>query len=152
LPEDEGETVFEVAASMITGLGLAGWVACAVFIIFSFYIYRRSFPPISGLKRGILAGLRAITFLFLIILIINPIITYRNSEERKPLIPVLVDISKSMNTEDCSGRSRFESLRSVLRKLIDMGDEYSADMEIMPFSSSVSEDSLPGDSLTEADG
>lgn len=144
--------MFEVVVSMMTGLGLSGWIACAVFIIFSFFIYRRSFPPISRLKRGILSGLRAMTFLFLIILIVNPIITYQNSEERKPLIPVLVDVSKSMNIEDCSGGSRFESSISVLSRLVNMGDEYSADMEIIPFSSSVNENSIPEDSLPEANG
>jgi len=134
-------------------VGLWGFLAVTGFILFSFFIYRKCFPPISRLKRFILAGIRSLAFLSLVLFFVNPVLTHLSTEERNPVVPILVDLSKSMSIKDCSGESRIELARSVLGQLlVNIGDKYNADIEIIPFSGNLRKNSIPVDSIPEPAG
>ncbi len=134
-------------------VGLWGFLAVIGLIFFSFFIYKKCFPSISRLKRLILMGIRSLAFLSLVLIFVNPALTHLSTEERNPVVPILVDVSKSMSIKDCSGKSRIDLARSVLGQLIvNIGDKYNTDIDIIPFSGNLWRNSMPADSIPEAAG
>ncbi|MCD6380024.1 hypothetical protein J7M07_06240 [bacterium] len=145
--------MFEAVGNILLEIGLWGFAAATVLILFSLFIYRKCFPSISGPKRFVLAGLRSLAFLSLVLFFVNPLLTYLATEKKTPIIPILVDVSKSMSIKDCSGESRIAFARSVIDGLlINIGDKHSADIEIIPFSKNLWKNPVQADSIPEAEG
>ncbi|MDQ7066163.1 MAG: vWA domain-containing protein [candidate division KSB1 bacterium] len=86
------------------GFGLLAWWA-----------YQITLPPVSAALRRLLLILRTLSFVFLFLLLFEPIlgIAWRNAE--RPVVAVLVDVSASMQLPDEQG-SRGEHLKSVLKQ------------------------------------
>ena len=79
------------------------FVVMALLIIgVSFYSYRSTNPPISGVKRVTLLSLRIIGMLLLLFAIFQPIVTNSFDEVIKPKIAFLIDDSESISIMDAS--------------------------------------------------
>ncbi|MCK4236241.1 MAG: hypothetical protein KAX38_03920, partial [Candidatus Krumholzibacteria bacterium] len=92
---------------IVLGMGL---------VAFSFFVYRRTFPPISLSRRIVLAVLRVFGFIVLVFYTLNPALISITREVRKPLVLVMLDVSKSMGIRDSHGRSRIEEAGTGLRR------------------------------------
>ena len=79
------------------------FIVLALLIIgVSFYSYRNTNPPISGLKKTILISLRILGMLLLLFAIFQPIVTNSFDEVIKPKIAFLLDNSESISIKDAS--------------------------------------------------
>jgi uncharacterized membrane protein len=84
---------------IVSALGGISWLA-----------YARS--PIAGRRRHLLVALRFVTLTLLLIFLLRPV---RSTEAlREAVVPVLVDVSRSMGIEDAAGRRRIERAREVV--------------------------------------
>ncbi len=125
-------------AGMDTGIALNySWWELAVsllLVIFSFYIYKKTVPAVSGPKRFLMALIRSAAFIALLVFIINPVLKGFSSRVRRPVVPVLLDISESMSIKDCGGISRIEAATLILDSLkAGFRDGERAVMPVFPF-------------------
>lgn len=77
-------------------------------LCFSFFIYRRTFPPIRPAGRILLGTLRACVFLSLVLFLLDPAVIDTVVEMIGPTVIALVDCSRSMSIDDCDGTSRID--------------------------------------------
>ncbi len=101
-------------------------LAALLSIAFSFFVYRRTIPPVPGRIRFLLAALRSVGLFFLFLLIAEPLISLLSRTDEPPQVLVLVDNSRSMTITDKTG-VRTEEVRSLLasaeiRRLSEIGD------------------------------
>ncbi|MGE5315776.1 MAG: hypothetical protein ACM3Q4_13870 [Acidobacteriota bacterium] len=78
----------------------------------SFWSYRTTIPPVSTAKKTVLALLRASTLVLLLILIAEPLLRLRRTEEERPRIALVADNSLSMTLADKKG-NREAILRAI---------------------------------------
>jgi hypothetical protein len=87
----------------------------AVFaIVFSLIVYRRTVPPVSTGNRLLLVALRSLAVILLIFILFEPILSILRKSNKKPVVAVVVDNSKSMTIKDRAG-DRESQLKSILR-------------------------------------
>jgi uncharacterized membrane protein len=118
------------------GLHLAGGSASLlllflfVTLLFVFFYYRRlplrgraggKLSPFSSITGTLLTILRAFALFLLIILLFNPLLNLFFPKKETPLIPILIDISRSMSLPAQDGNfpnssSRLEEVRSLLEE------------------------------------
>ena len=68
--------------------------------------------PIIGRRRRLLVALRFVTLTLLLIFLLRPV---RSTEAlREAVVPVLVDVSRSMGIEDAAGRRRIDRAREIV--------------------------------------
>lgn len=122
-------------------------------ILFSFFIYRRSFPPLGPGRRFTLAALRGGAFALLVLFMLDPALILISPEKVEPFILALVDISKSMSVADNGDESRLmralsgaEALESSLRKY------RGVDFRAIPFSNGLHLEIFDMDDISEAVG
>jgi hypothetical protein len=84
-----------------------------LFLLFSFYLYRRTNPPLPGGVRILLGALRIIAVLALFLSLFEPVLSFRRDYERKPKFTILIDRSTSMNMLEM-GKTRQERAESLL--------------------------------------
>jgi uncharacterized membrane protein len=65
-------------------------------------------------RRHALSGLRFITLLALIVVLMRPIARSSEADSRDVVVPILVDVSRSMSIEDASGERRIDRAREFL--------------------------------------
>jgi hypothetical protein len=68
-----------------------------------FFSYRRSLAPITPVRRAALVSLRAAALLMLLLLLFRPIALLAPVGDREQVVPVVVDISRSMRVADADG-------------------------------------------------
>jgi uncharacterized membrane protein len=114
---------------------LAAAVAAAAFLE-----YRRPLAPLTRRQRGVLAALRAIVLGALVLFLFRPIAILPPSGSRDAVVPVLVDVSRSMRLADADGQPRLARAIALLKT------------DLMPALSSrfVTELYAVGDSLSPA--
>jgi uncharacterized membrane protein len=83
-------------------------------LLFAVYTYRRTFPPLSHKKKGLLLSLRMIALFCLFLVLSEPILTLAKKYTQKPVVALLVDVSRSMNLKG-ENISRKDELRSLLK-------------------------------------
>jgi len=107
-------------------------------IAFSYYVYRRTVPPVSNRLRFLLMTLRAISAALVVLLLFEPILSLTRKKEEKPVVAVLVDESASMGLVD-QKVDRRQALNTLLQT--DMFRKPSNEFEMMffPFSSKLDE-------------
>ena len=74
---------------------------CALFL--TYLLYRSTNPPVSRGLRGILFALRFLALFLLLLLLLEPVITFLFDRFEKPVVAVLVDSSASMTFTDRTG-------------------------------------------------
>jgi uncharacterized membrane protein len=89
---------------------LAGAIAAAAFLE-----YRRPLAPLTRLQRGVLAGLRVAVFAALVLFLFRPIAILPPSGSRDAVVPVLVDVSRSMRVADADGQARLARAIALLK-------------------------------------
>jgi uncharacterized membrane protein len=98
--------------ALAAGVGAAAWVQ-----------YRRPLAPLLPWQRGLLVWLRTITLAALVLFLFRPMIVLPPSSARDTIVPVLVDVSRSMRIADTDGagatptegRSRIAQVISLLQ-------------------------------------
>jgi uncharacterized membrane protein len=85
---------------VVGAIGTVSWLA-----------YARG--PIAPRRRGVLIGLRFMTLAVLVLFLMRPI---RSSDDgmRDVVVPILVDVSRSMSIEDSEGQRRIDRARDVV--------------------------------------
>jgi hypothetical protein len=103
----EVDLVVQYPVLLVVALVLGAVVAAAV-------AYRTTVPPLSRVRRLVLAVLRGSVLAILVFLIAQPLLRLVISHERPPSVALLLDDSQSMQLRDAGG-SRAHLLDSLLR-------------------------------------
>ena len=124
--------------------------AGVVLVLFALWAYRRTLPPLSLPRRTVLASLRIAGFAMIVFFALDPSIMTRSESSRVPVIPVLVDISRSMSIDDAGGVSRINAAVSAAGRITRaIGG---ARVEILPFAAGLHGMEVSPDSIPHADG
>lgn len=83
-------------------------------ILVASFTYRRTFPPLSKRKKGLLMSLRMIALFCLFLVLSEPILSLAKRYTQKPVIALLVDLSRSMNLKGAEVR-RKDELQNLLK-------------------------------------
>ena len=97
--------------------GVSWWgpvLAVAVAVLLGYGAYRRPVVPLSLTHRGTLVGLRAATLLLLLLVLFRPVRT-EPASLGDAVVPVLLDLSRSMRVVDAAGRSRIDQAVALAR-------------------------------------
>lgn len=81
-------------------------------VVYTFYVYRFTIPVVSKPLKYLLSFLRAGSFLLLLFLIFEPIVTLTKKETIQPVNLVFVDNSSSIKIKD--GNNREETIKNFL--------------------------------------
>jgi len=121
-------------------------------LVFSYAVYRRTFPPLSAPRRALLIAMRGAAFALLGLLLLNPSFVSSRVEVRPPLVVALVDHSKSMGIRDANGVERLAAATrglELFRRALREGTN--AEIAVIPFADVISPGPLPEDSVLSAD-
>jgi uncharacterized membrane protein len=77
--------------------------------------YRRPLVPLSPAQRGALIALRALTLAAVALFVCRPVLLLPLSTSGDVVIPVLVDLSRSMRVDDADGEPRIARAAKVLQ-------------------------------------
>src|SRR5712692_8752430 len=77
--------------------------------------YRRPLSPLTPTRRGLLVGLRVAALAALVLFLFRPIAILPPASSRDAIVPVLVDVSRSMRLGDADGQTRIARASAVLR-------------------------------------
>jgi hypothetical protein len=99
-------------------------------LFFSFWYYRRTYPPLNKGKKIFLLTLRAIAFFCLFLVLAEPVLSLIKKYEEKPVFAVLADFSQSMNFK-FEGKSRGELEKDILNS--DFLDKLPSNTEVANF-------------------
>ena len=91
-------------------LALAAAVGVAVFLE-----YRRPLSPLTSVQRGVLVAFRVIVLGALVLFLFRPTLELPPSGARDAIVPVLVDVSRSMRLADAEGQTRLARAVALLR-------------------------------------
>ena len=83
-------------------------------LLFAIFTYRRTFPPLSKRKKGLLLSLRMIALFCLFLVLTEPILTLAKRYTQKPVVALLVDVSGSMSLKG-ENISRKDELQDLLK-------------------------------------
>lgn len=93
---------------------LAALVALAIGAL-AFAEYRRPLAPLSLAQRSVLVGLRALTLAAIVLFLLRPIVRLPPIGARDAIVPVLVDVSRSMRIADADGQPRLARATALLK-------------------------------------
>lgn len=99
---------------------LAWWGYVLVFgsaLVLAWLAYARVPIALTRGLRGLLTGLRAVTLGLLIAVLLRPVVLVPPAAANNSLLPVLVDVSRSMRLADGDGPSRLDQARAIVRDL-----------------------------------
>jgi uncharacterized membrane protein len=77
--------------------------------------YRRPLSPLTPAQRGALASLRVLALAALILFLFRPIAVLSPTGSRNAVVPVLVDVSRSMRLADADGQTRLARANGLLK-------------------------------------
>ena len=107
-------------------------LAVAGAVVLAWLAYVRVPVPLDAASRTLLIGLRAATLLLLIAILLRPVVLVPPSAANNSLLPILVDVSRSMRLTDGGGPSRIERAQAIVRDLqARLGGEYR--LELLTF-------------------
>lgn len=101
----------------------------------AFLGYRRTTPPVAGMTRAVLVGLRTVAYALLLIVLASPVWNRARNIETRARIAFLVDESASMGAADGAAGlpTRFARARAAVATLRAALDDAPVDIEIVPF-------------------
>ena len=94
---------------------LPWWALIAVVMaaaLLSWLGYRTA--RISVRRRAVLATLRFLTLLLLVVLLMRPVARSSDADATGAVVPILVDVSRSMSIEDAGGMRRIDRAREIV--------------------------------------
>lgn len=77
--------------------------------------YRRPLSPLTRVQRGALVAIRAVVLVALVIFLFRPIAILPPATSRDAIVPVLVDVSRSMRLGDADGQTRLSRATALLK-------------------------------------
>jgi uncharacterized membrane protein len=77
--------------------------------------YRRPLSPLTRAQRGSLVALRAVVLVALVVFLFRPIAILPPTSARDAIVPVLVDVSRSMRLGDADGQTRLARALALLK-------------------------------------
>lgn len=114
----------------------------------SYFVYRRTIPPVSTGWRILLMSLRAVAVMLVILILFEPILSLTRKKEEKPVVAVLVDNSASMSIKD-QKVDRQSQLRNVLDSELFNQPSDDHELRFFPYSYALHDAlSAPTDSLS----
>ena len=109
-------------------------------IVLAWLAYARIPTALSGGTRALLIGLRGLTLILLIAMLLRPVMLVPPSAANNSLLPILVDVSRSMRLTDGDGPSRLARAQAIVRDLqAKLSTEYR--LELLTFGEALA----PGD-------
>jgi uncharacterized membrane protein len=81
----------------------------------SFLAYRRPMAPLSAAQRGTLMALRLAALATIVFFLCRPMVVLPPSASGDVIVPVLVDVSRSMRVADADGAARIDSAAVLLK-------------------------------------
>jgi uncharacterized membrane protein len=91
-----------------------GTVAAAIAALVIFE-YRRPLAPLTRVQRGVLIACRATALAAVVLFLCRPILLLPPLSARDTVVPVLVDVSRSMRLRDVDGQARIARATTLLR-------------------------------------
>src|SRR5262249_59099875 len=79
-----------------------------------FLEYRRPLSPLTRVQRGVLVAIRAAVLVVLVTFLFRPIAILPPASTRDAIVPVLVDVSRSMRLPDAAGQMRLAPAAAML--------------------------------------
>ncbi len=98
--------------------------------LFAILTYRHTFPPLGKRKKTLLLGLRIIALFSLFLVLSEPILTIARRVSQKPVIALLLDVSRSMSLKGADIK-RIEELQNLLKN--DIFEKISSEAELKTF-------------------
>src|SRR5688500_6026051 len=81
----------------------------------AFLSYRRPFAPLSAAQRGTLMFLRLMALATIFFFLCRPVVLLPPAATGDAIVPVLVDVSRSMRVADADGEARIDRAAGILR-------------------------------------
>ena len=107
-------------------------LAFSVALALGWLAYTRVPVRLTPGQRVAMSGLRALTLLLLIAILLRPVVMVPPAAANNSLLPILVDVSRSMRLNDGDGPSRLEQAQQAVRTLqARLGGEYR--LELLTF-------------------
>jgi hypothetical protein len=97
---------------------LPWWLALALAAAIgaaAFFQYRRPLAPLTRGQRVTLVALRAIVLAAIVLFLFRPMIVLPPTASQDAVVPVLVDVSRSMRLDDADGRTRVARAVTLLK-------------------------------------
>jgi uncharacterized membrane protein len=102
-------------------LSLPWWLLALLLIAIvglAWNAYAHMLVPVTPAQRYTLVALRALTLLFLLVCLLRPVRVMPPNTESDAIVPVLLDVSRSMRLPDVDGRPRIDLAREVVSQKI----------------------------------
>src|SRR5262245_23571421 len=93
-----------------------GILVAAAIAATAFLSYRRPLAPLSAKERATLTALRAAALLLVALFLARPIILAPPAGSKDAVVPILVDVSRSMRVADADGRPRIAEAADLVRR------------------------------------
>jgi len=93
---------------------LAVMLAAAIGAV-AYVEYRRPLSPLTPAQRGMLVALRILALAALVLFLFRPIAVLPPSGSRDAIVPILVDVSRSMRLADADGQTRLARATGLLK-------------------------------------
>src|SRR6266850_5004804 len=94
------------------------WLAvilAALIAALAYLEYRRPLSPLTPTQRGFLVGLRVAVLAALVLFLFRPIAILPPASSRDAIVPMLVDVSRSMRLGDADGQTRIARAAALLK-------------------------------------
>ncbi len=95
-----------------------GTLVAAAIAATAYLSYRRPLAPLSKMERATLTTLRAIALSLVALFLMRPIVLAPPASASGTVVPVLVDVSRSMRIEDADGRARIAQAADLVARQI----------------------------------
>ena len=92
-----------------------GWILILAGVTLAGYgAYTRNAVSLSPARRSLLAAIRALTLLLVVFFLFRPVRLHPSNALRNQVVPVLVDVSRSMGIVDAGGQPRMQHATDLL--------------------------------------
>src|SRR5262245_57286119 len=81
----------------------------------AFFEYRRPLSPLTRVQRVTLVALRAVVLAAIVLFLFRPMINMPPTGSQDSIVPVLIDVSRSMRLDDADGQSRITRAATIVR-------------------------------------
>jgi uncharacterized membrane protein len=96
-----------------------GWILILAAITLAGYgAYTRTAVSLSQYRRVLLGAIRALTLLLVVFFLLRPVRLHPSNALRNQVVPVLVDISRSMGIADAGGQARIQHAADLLSRQV----------------------------------
>ena len=115
-------------AALLLAIGIGG---------IAYFSYRRPLVPLTPARRALLIALRALALAAVVIFLCRPFRFLPATTSGDVVIPVLVDVSRSMRVADADGQPRIDRARDIVQKTIAPALAGYATVDLFAFGDSV---------------